>query len=107
MERQRDREDLAAYYGELLEEQVASGLNVVDFAAEVGVSWATLYSWRRRLGVEGARPKLVEVQVPAAAHGLAASGSMRLRVGDRFQLELEPGFDGGELERLLGVLARC
>jgi len=107
MDGQRDGEDLAAYYGELLAEQAESGLSVVDFAAEVGVSSGTLYSWRRRLGVEGARPKLVEVQVAAEAPGSPASGSMRLLVGDRFQLELGSGFDGDELERLLGVLARC
>jgi len=37
--------ELAEYYRELLEEQAASELSVTEFAAEVGISAGTLYSW--------------------------------------------------------------
>ena len=105
MKGKRPRADLAAYYGQLLDELAQSGLSVVKFAQEVGVSSASLYSWRRRLG-HGIGPRLLEVQVAQGQAGEAA-GAMTLLVGDRFRIELEHGFDEGALESVLGGLARC
>lgn len=105
MEGKQRRGDLAAHYARLLEEQSRSGLSVVEFAEEAGVSSATLYSWRRRLGSAG-RSRLVEVHVEAESRETDAGG-MTLVVGERFRIELERGFDAEALEDLLGVLARC
>src|SRR5436190_7433715 len=40
----------AAYYERLLAEQEASGLNLIEFARERGLSPWTLYGWGRKLG---------------------------------------------------------
>lgn len=98
--------ELAEYYRGLLEEQADSGLSVTEFAEEVGVSAATLYSWRRRLrddpGLPGAR--LVQVAVSETSHG---GGTLILRVGEEYEVELGAGFDADTLRRLLAVLDRC
>lgn len=106
MGEQRVRGDLASYYTALLAEQEKSGLSVVEFAEEVGVSSATLYSWRRRLGNGGRGPRLLEVQVDARPQP-GVSGAVGLVIGSRFRIEVEADFDENALERLLGVLARC
>jgi len=108
--RSRGRADLAEYYRALLEEQAQSDLSVTEFAEEVGVSAATLYSWRRRLAdssEEGEAGDLIEVQVTGEGTVLQEGASIVLTVDGRLRIELEADFDDGALERLLGVLSRC
>lgn len=104
------RSDLAEYYRGLLDEQAESELSVSEFAEEVGVSAATLYSWRRRLGDsagEGEARDLIEVQVAGDEAVLRRGASIVLTVDGRLRIELEADFDDGALERLLRVLSRC
>jgi transposase-like protein len=108
--RSGSRGDLAEHYRTLLEEQAQSELSVTEFAAEVGVSAATLYSWRRRLAdTAGANEAgdLVEVQVTGDAAVLRRGASIVLTVDGRLRIELETDFDDGALERLLRILSRC
>lgn len=107
MDDRRHGVDLAEYYGDLLARQEESGLSVVEFAARADLSWATLYAWRRKLGRSKPRPRVLEVQVSGEARADATRGTLKLVVSERFRIDLEPGFDAGSLERLLGVLARC
>lgn len=106
--------DLADYYRELLEEQAQSELSVVDFAEEVGVSAATLYSWRRRLADSAESREeatevgdLLEVQVTDDEGAGHRGTPMVLTIDGRLRIELEADFDAVALERLLGLLARC
>lgn len=97
-------------YASLLDEQEASGLSVAAFAEESGLSAATLYSWRRRLG--RARPHdkrvaLLEVCVDDEDGVHETSGRMTVAIADGTRIELDAGFDESALERLLGVLDRC
>lgn len=106
----RGRSDLTEYYRALLEEQEQSELSVTEFAEEVGVSAATLYSWRRRLAESGEDREggdLIEVQVTGDGDVLQRGASIVLMVDSRLRIELEADFDGGALERLLSVLSRC
>ena len=107
MERHLRGEDLASYYEGLLDDQESSGLSVVEFAEEAGVSSATLYAWRRRLSSEESKPKLVEVSMAREAAESPNSKAISLTIDDRFRVEIEPEFDERALERLLSVLARC
>jgi transposase-like protein len=103
-------DDLEAYYGELLDEQEESGLSVAAFATEVGLSAATLYSWRRRLGRAGTRgggAALIEISVKGEERSYGSQGRMVLAVSDGVRIELDAEFDESALERLLGVLDRC
>ena len=105
-EGRRERE---AYYEGLLDEQEESGLSVAAFAEETGLSAATLYSWRRRLGRaarRGGATALVEVCVSDDAGVREAPGRMAVAVAGA-RIELDANFDESALERLLGVLGRC
>lgn len=98
-----------AYYEDLLDEQEESGLTVAGFAEETGLSAATLYSWRRRLGraaTRGGAAALVEVCVSDVAVR-EAPGRMVVAVASGARIELDADFDESALERLLGVLGRC
>ena len=91
-------------YAALLAEQESSGLSMVAFAAQAGVSSATLYTWRRRLRRKRSRPGLVEVSTIEAA---ATCEALTLRIGSEYAIEVRGGFDGETLRRVLEVLAGC
>lgn len=99
--------ELARYYAELLAEQEESGLSVSVFAEEAGVSAATLYSWRRRLGCRKEKPALVEVDVVRRTASASSPAGVTLHLDDRFRIELPSDFDEDTLLRLLRLLDRC
>ena len=98
------------HYASLLDEQEASGLSVAAFAEETGLSAATLYSWRRRLGRATSRDNgvaLLEVRVDDDGEVDETLGRMIVAIADGTRIELDADFDEAALERLLGVLDRC
>jgi transposase-like protein len=104
------RTEREAHYASLLDEQEGSGLSVAAFAEDAGLSVATLYSWRRRLGRATPRDNgvaLLEVRVDDEGEALEVPGRMTVEVADGTRIELEADFDESALERLLGVLDRC
>ena len=98
------RARLEKHYGALLSQQESSGLSMATFAAQAGVSSATLYSWRRRLRSARDRPELVEVSPMAP---MATDGALTLRVGEEYSIEVPAEFDGETLKRVLEVLSAC
>lgn len=110
-ERPKRREDLPDWYSSVLERQAESGLSVMEYAARAGMSAWTLYEWRRRLSLpaNNARttsPKLIEVAV--AQPRLTAAEGLVVRLGDgRRSIAVPPGFDAGDLRRLIEVLESC
>jgi hypothetical protein len=90
----------------VLAAQARSGLSVPDFAAARGLSPATLYAWRRRLGLT--RPhhgrRLLEV---AVAPPSVPRGGLVLHLFGRHRLELPPDVGDDELLRLLRLLSSC
>jgi hypothetical protein len=88
----------------LLDEQARSGLSVLEFAAARGLSPATLYAWRRRLGLTRPRRgrRLLEVAVtPPPRDGLV------LELFGRHRLELPRDVAHDELLVVLRALAAC
>jgi hypothetical protein len=88
----------------VLAAQARSGLSVPDFAAARGLSPATLYAWRRRLGLTRPRGgrRLLEVAVAPAPRG-----SLVFQLFGRHRLELPADVGDDELVRLLRALAAC
>lgn len=52
-QRPTSREELADWCATALAAQASSGLSVSAYAAQLGVTAATLYQWRRRLACDG------------------------------------------------------
>ena len=112
--RPSSRSELATWYEAALADQESSGLSVAEYAGKVGVTAATLYSWRRRLVSESSRQPagdacgLVRVEVRRDAQGLAPeSETLVVRVGRRRSIAVPPRFDADELARVIEVLEAC
>ena len=116
-ERPSSRDQLASWYAAALKEQAASGLSIAEFAAELGVSAATLYQWRRRLAdavdgsvaTESSAPELIEVvlggsqRVPRGP----SPASLTVRLPGSREIEIPSGFDAEALQRVVRALESC
>jgi hypothetical protein len=107
------RSELAPWYEALLEEAEAQGFTIAEAADAIGVSVATLYSWRRRLEsgevqgqLEGAGLVRVKLREDDQRSDWASS-HLVIHVGGGRSIEVPPGFEAGELTRLVRVLESC
>jgi transposase-like protein len=93
----------------ILAELEASGQSVASFARERGLPAWTLYEWRRRLasrkpvGAAG-EPDFVRVVVTPQRPSTSA---LQVELGTGARIHVPPGFDEGELRRLVEVLSSC
>ena len=108
-------EEARAHYARLLDEQETSGLTVVSFAAERGLSAATLYMWRRRLGRSAGPTRrvadreenlgFVSVEVLGSGEGnSAASKGYELELVDGRRLRIPSDYDREALSTLMSIL---
>ena len=97
------REDRWAYWRRLVSDQRVSALSVTAFCRERGVSAASFYSWRRRLEADASEASdAAPAQfVPVAL--TATESAIELRIPNGMIVTVAPGFDEGELQRLLRV----
>jgi len=111
--RPTDRRELSAWYESALADQERSGRSVAEYAEAIGVTPATLYSWRRRLESAASpnprreAPGLVRVEVRRAERPEAEREALVVRVGLGRSIEIPPGFDADELARVIEVLEAC
>ncbi len=96
---------------EVLARYEASGLTQKAFAEREGVPYTTLMYWRRRLRTGSAKeakpaPAMLApvTIVPDRPRG---RGSFEVRTAGGAVVTVPPGFDEGELRRLLGALSTC
>jgi len=107
------------HYRSLFTELSQSGQTVRSFATSRGLSAATLYAWRRRLGLANRRrpdptgsdaslvtPRLLEVGLREVGGPRVGSGIV-LYLFDRHRVEVPAGFAEEDLRRLVHVLAAC
>jgi len=91
-----------------------SGLSMRAFAQREGIAYSKMQYWRRRLAgrrkkaTEGHKPVVLspvrvvpDTPVPTERKGF------EVWLANGVSLEVPPGFDEGELQRLVGVLAGC
>jgi transposase-like protein len=111
--------ELGGWYAAALEDQASSGLSVAEYAAQLGVTAATLYQWRRRLAGGGGGPVergrsgrpgprgLVEVTVGSGAEAAREAEGFVVRLARHRKVEVPGGFDAAELRRLVVALESC
>ena len=97
----------------LVSEFEQSGLRRKEFCAARGLSMHTLDAWRRRIGQSSSDERIVPVEIVAnrrvarvsmAAASVTRSGQFRVVLTVGISIEIEPGFDAGELRRLVAAL---
>ena len=103
----------AAYYERVLAEHEASGLNLVEFARECGVSPWTLYGWRRKLGrsrrrrraaIKDSETGFVAVDVVGAA---PATGEIEVQLSDGVRVRVPRDVAIARLVELVRALRSC
>jgi len=89
---QGQRRRTSQQWSELVSQQAASGLSVSAWCAERGVSAASLWNWKRRLGNEaaGARTTISAGEASAFIE-LGRTGGAVLAPGLKLRLELGDG----------------
>ena len=102
---------------ELLVRWESSGKSLMAFGKQEGVPYSRLLYWRRKAvgsaaGIgqspESAAPELVPINLVGDLEPAASSGpKFEVWLTNGFSLDVVPGFDEGELRRLVGVLQTC
>jgi hypothetical protein len=81
-------------------------LNQTRFCRSEGIAPITLIRWRREFGDEvgngDAGERFVRIDL-----GRGAGEKLEVELAGGIRVRVPAGFDGGDLERLLGILARC
>ena len=98
-------ESKEAYWRRTLQEWRDSGLKACDFQRRNNLNKHAFIYWKLKLMDElrKDRPSFA-VKMPTAARGAASPSRIRLRVGERFTVELTEGFDAQTLREVLAVL---
>jgi len=113
--RPRGRKERAAWYGMALEGQAGSGLSMAAYATRSGVTAATLYRWKKRLGgPAGSRVEARAAQsnglIEVAIKNCPSSGTPEnflVRLSPGRSIEVPQDFNTAALEQLLGILEAC
>lgn len=89
-----------------------SGQRRKEFCATRGLSVHTLDAWRRRAARPVSEEKIVPVELVEScdtgrgrmSSGMERHGQLRVVLPSGLRIEVEPGFDGAELRRLVAAL---
>ena len=105
------REDLGAWYSEILDAAERAGTRVPDLARRLGCSIETVYSWRRRLkrgpGVASQPASgLVRVEIAEPAHG-HDDDRFEVRTRSGRSVLVPAGFDPRALAAVVAALEAC
>ena len=97
-----------AYASEVLERMSRSGKSMSEMARELDVTPQRLWWWKRKLGDRGSASSVgfVEVRLAESSGG---GSSFTVHAPGGWRVEVRPGFDASELQRLLLCLesSRC
>ena len=96
----------SARWAKLIEQQRDSGLSVSAYCRERGVSAASFFAWRRRLGGEAGAGGFKPVKLVSNGRGASArsDGVIELRLRGGRRLRVRHGFDRGVLVELVETL---
>lgn len=107
-QRPSGRAGLPNWYASIFEAQKTANMPTAKLAAVTGMSAGNLYYWRRRL--RGDEQQLVRVVVDDDARTGATDPGIppfEVRLSASRAVVVAPGFDAGELRRLIVALEAC
>ena len=97
------------YWQEQMTGWKASGLKQMQYCREHQLSKHAFVYWKLKLlGKDASPATLVPVSANQLKHMRHGDGSapIRLAVGERYHIEIRPGFNAQTLQEILGVLER-
>ena len=98
------KEDAASRWRKLIEQQRESGLPVSAYCREHGLSTASMFAWRRRLGHGAGIFKPVKLVSKAQAGGMDSDGAIELCLRGGRHLMVRRGFDHQLLAELVQAM---
>ena len=107
-QRPSGRAGLAEWYAAIFEAQRSANLPTAEVATATGMSTGNLYYWRRRLrGDEQGLVQIVVEDDPGKETKEPKGPAFEVRLAASRAVLVAPGFDAGELRRLIGALEAC
>ena len=103
--RQEEVEEKRRYWRQHLNEWQASGWSQVAYCRQHGLSRFQFQYWKKRFQESASIPALIEVPFCSVMAGRPHQ-SLRLVVGEQYQIAVERDFDPMALRQLIGVLGR-
>jgi transposase-like protein len=109
----RRRLDRELFWRRLIARQASSRLTIGELCRQAGVSTASFYAWRQRLGASsGAGSSLVPVRIASESSGREIGGEitieLALKFGDRpahaVRVSIPPGCDEASIRRVLRAI---
>ncbi|HVP18563.1 MAG TPA: hypothetical protein VMU36_06160 [Spirochaetia bacterium] len=101
-------ESKEARWKQILQQWKDSGLRACEFQRRNNLNKHAFIYWKLKLiGRTEKRQCLVPVKLRSVALRAGAPCSMRLRIGERYSVELTEGFDAGTLREVLRVVQEC
>ena len=83
-----------------------SGLSQMGYCREHGLSQKSFVYWKKRVSIDPATLSLVELPLPGQIPVYPSCTPLRLLIGGRYCIEIDRGFDGETLRRVMEVLER-
>ena len=97
-------ESRETHWRRILEDWKASGLRACEYQRRNNLNKHAFIYWKLKLIGRIDRPQgLIAVKVRRST----AFGSLRIRIGERYTVELADGFDAKSLREVLAVVREC
>jgi len=103
--RQEEFAEKRRYWKQRLDAWQASGLTQIEYCRQNDLSRFRFQYWKKRFQESASMPALIEVPFSSVMAGKPYH-SLRLVVGDQYQIAVERDFDPVALRQLIGVLGR-
>ena len=100
---QMTREQRAAQWRTLVDQQAASGLSAAAFCREHGISLQRFYGWRRRFREQRSVKDSASFVELVPCRDQPHSG-VRIRLGDTLSIEVQRGFDPFTLRAVMEAI---
>jgi transposase-like protein len=100
------KEERAAYWQKLVQEQAESGVNAAAFCKDHQINPQRFYFWCRRFKDESNANKGTGAFLELVPSSKIQGSGIRIRLNERLSIELDRGFDPCTLRHAIDALCR-